>query len=508
MTGLDSIYFNYVKVVLKELLHLRVVVVVGFSVILLAVEVFGLFFEPSFTTNTVIHADQQNIIAPLLRGQAEVTRVENHTRVVREVIYSPTMLNKIIEELNLLPKDASPVQYESYQNKLRRKLSVDGAGPGFIKISASSKDPSDAFKVVSKAAELFIQDASKSKRDESREAFLFIDKQVKNYKDQLQDAEDKLKQFKSDNQDGTSATVNTRIMQLRSDIEDLELGIEEANTRVVSLKQQIRSESKFANKQFRTDVFRQKLAEAQSKLSTLRLSYKETYPDIVTLKHQIEDLKQAIKDQDAKDFSSDGDINDSSGVNPIYQELRSDLAEAEVTVDTLNRRLDISKTRLAEEYERLKRIAAREAQLAELTRDYDVTMKIYESMLDRKEKARLSMTLDLEGQGVTYKIQEPAAFPLSPTGLRFFHFALIAPLLGVLIPLGLVGAYIYLDPRIRIVDELEPHIDVPILGVVPRVHTRLSQRLVKKDVLLLGLLVALTICAYLGIGVLRLQGSL
>ncbi len=33
------------------------------------------------------------------------------------------------------------------------------------------------------------------------------------------------------------------------------------------------------------------------------------------------------------------------------------------------------------------------AQFAELTRDYTVTKKIYEDLLDRKEKARMSVAL-------------------------------------------------------------------------------------------------------------------
>ena len=506
MTGLDSIYFQYAKVLLKELIQRRVLVVVLFSVLLLAVETVGLFHQPAFETSTLIHADQQNIIAPLLRGQAEMTTVENHTRVVREVLYSPRMLQQLIDELNLLPPGTSPAEVEAYQNRLRGIISIQGSGPGFIKIAAKTRDPAEAFNIVSKSAELFIKDVSESKRSESREAFLFIDNQVKNYKQQLVDAEENLKRFKEQNNEGTMASVNARIQDFKDKIAEMELSLEEANIRVKSLRDQIAKESKYVTQKVKSSEYQDKLRQAESRLATLRLSYTDTYPDIVILKEQIAALKRNIKESGGNNLPLHSSSSDSSRENPVYETLRENLSEAEVEVETLTKRMSITNQRLETEYERLKKVAAKDAQLAELVRDYDVTKEIYETMLDRKEKARLSMTLDIEGQGVTYKIQEPATFPLNPTGLRFLHFALLAPLVGIIVPIGLILGFIMLDPRLRVVDMLTHHIDVPVLGVVPHIHTRLSQRIFKKDIVLLGLLLVVSSAIYLAIGVLRLQG--
>lgn len=508
MADLDSSYYiNFVKAVLKEILHHRVLVTVFFSFSMLAIVISGLFYQPVYNTSTTLHADQQNIIAPLLRGQAEVTGVQKRSKIVQEVIYSPRILGQVIEELELVPEGTPAKQIELFQNELRNNLRVKDVGPGFIKISYSSKDPTEAFNIVSKVSELFIKDASESKRSESREAFLFIDKQVKSYKAQLQKAEDRLKEFKSGNLDGTEASVSGRIVQLRSQIEEMELNLEDANTRVKSLESQLAQESRYVARKYRSDVYRERLADAQTRLANLRLSYKETYPDVVALKLQIEDLKKAIQDAGETDYAS-GTTEEEGGVNPLYEQLRSELSSAKVNIDTINRRLRSTRGLLEEEYERLKRIAAKEAQLAELTRDYNVTKGIYEEMLDRKEKARLSMTLDIEGQGVTYKIQEPAVFPLNPTGIRFLHFVIAAPFIGILLPIGLLVAYVFVDPRIRFVEQLEADVNVPVLGVVPRVHTKLSRRVMRSDIVLLALFLIVVFATYVGAVALRVKGVL
>lgn len=505
MSAHSSFPIQIIKVLIKELILRRVIVTIVFSASLLAIVVGGLFYPLKFTTSTSIHADQQNIIAPLLRGQAEVTQVQDQSRVVRETIYSPRILANVISQLELAEPGTSDKELELLQNGLRQKLEVSSVGPGFIKVSFSDADPGVAFNVVSKATELFIKDASETKMSESREAFLFIDKQVKAYKEQLQEAEDRLKEFKSANIDGTEADVSARITALRGQIEELDLNLEEANSRVSSLETQLSQESQYVARKFRADVYRQSLSEAQQRLSTLRLSYKETYPDIVALKHQIEDLNRSIVEAESSDLADSAESRE-GGINPLYEQLRSDLSSAKVNTDAIKRRLRLTKGLLEAEFERLKRIAEQEAQLSELNRDYNVTREIYEEMLDRKEKARLSMTLDIEGQGVTYKIQEPAVFPLNPSGMRFVHFVVLGPILGILIPVGIIVALIFVDPRIRFAARLEEEFDVPVLGIVPHVHTKLSRRVVRGDIVLLALFLFVVLSTYIGIVVLRIKG--
>ncbi len=92
------------------------------------------------------------------------------------------------------------------------------------------------------------------------------------------------------------------------------------------------------------------------------------------------------------------------------------------------------------------------------------------------------MTLDIEGQGVTYKIQEPAKYPLFASGLRFIHFALAGLAAAVVIPIGLILAYIFLDPRIRFSNAIEEQFDVPLLGEIPHLVSNPIKRMRKVDV--------------------------
>ncbi|HET8710739.1 MAG TPA: XrtA system polysaccharide chain length determinant [Spongiibacteraceae bacterium] len=388
---------------------------------------------------------------------------------------------------------------------MQAAIVVSEAGKNHFRISYKSKDQQKAFSMAAAVVKAFVQDSAQSKRQESREAFLFIDSQVKTYKSQLQEAEDRLKNFKSANPGGSDESTSRRISDLRSSLESLNIELQTARTRRDGLAQQLSRENQSIARKYKSDVYREALAKAQSQLDTLRLSYQETYPDIVALKQQIGDLKSAISRAESEPVA---DADQYTAANPVYQKLKSDLTDAEVTVRTLEMRISSTRKLMGEEHDQSKENAEFQAKLAELTRDYNVTKSIYEDMLERREKARLSMALDVQGQGVTYKIKEPPVYPNRPVGLRFMHFFLAAPLLGVLVPIGLIVAYIQLDPRIRFSERLHNSLpeSVPVLAVLPHFQTSFEKSIARSEwinVLIAGLVV---LVIYIAAGVARLSG--
>lgn len=495
-----SFIFDFVKVVIREAINHKTIVAMSFAVVSIMVLLVGTQFPKKFSAKTQIFADSQNIIRPLLQGQASTTSVSDHVRTVREAILSPRLLREVVDDVGLLSNPDDPVAVENVIRSIAGRLSVRGIGPGLIEISFNGSDASVVYNVVSKVTDVFIKDSAESKRKESREAFLFIDKQAKNYKDQLVEAEQKLKEFNSNNYDGTEEAARTRIRSIENEIESIEIEIEESLTRINSLERELVSESQFVENRFRNEELRSRLSEAQSRLDSLLLTYTEDYPDVVALKQQIDDLKSAIRNSEGSSLAISRSTTNSEGsVNPLYEELRRLISTEKVDLNARKRRLERQKAELEEERTRLQRIAERQAEMSELTRDYNVTRSIYEDMLERKERARLSMTLDIEGQGVSFRIQEPASFPIQPDGLRFLHFVLAGPMLGALLPLGLLVVYVYIDPRIRFADNLEGITGVQVLGVVPHLTTPLGQRILRSDVILLGIFVVVVMIVYLSI---------
>ncbi|MFA7554736.1 MAG: XrtA system polysaccharide chain length determinant [Spongiibacteraceae bacterium] len=487
--------FAYIPVIFRELLAHKFKAFLCFAVVSLTVLAVGMTWKTTFSTSATVFADNQNILKPLLAQQAAVGKIQEQIRVVRDSIYAPRLLREVVESV-YEPFD-SAAALEMKVNQVRSNLDISGLGGSYIKITYSDHSAEKTFDVLNAVIDRFIKESSENLRIESREAFQFIDNQVRQYKDQLLAAEEQLKQFKADNFDGRESDVDSRISGLRSYIEEMKIDLDEDRSRVEALRGQLKDENRNVARQYKSDVYRARLAELQTRIDNLLLTYQESYPDVVNLRLQMKDITAAMRESQ-EDESDAGANMPSQGVNPFYEELRSKLLDAEVALNARIRRMEATEQLLNDEYERRKRIASQQAELSELTRDYTVTKKIYDDMLERKEKARLSMTLSIEGQGVNYKIQEPAEYPLSPVGWRFLHFVVMGLVLGVLVPAGIAVAYVLLDPRIRFASSLTA-MDLPVLVVTPHVRTAFNKRMARSDMVWLIILGILLLAVYFGL---------
>jgi len=465
-----SSLLKYLYVATNEAWHHKYKCLVGFVFVAFVVLMVGARWSAKFETSTTIFADNQNILRPLLDEQAAQSNLQDQTRVVRDMLHSPRMLAQVVDSVYGLSSFSGGNEIGGAVNRLRERLVVKGLGRNYIKISYFDDSADQSYRVLNTVIDLFMKESSEEKRSESREAFLFIDNQVRQYKDQLVDAENRLKEFNSTNLDGRNVDAEESIARVRQQTEELKLGIDEDKTTIAALTKQLADESQYSARQTTSNVYFERLQELESRLQTLLLTYTEDYPDVVSLQYQMSDIKTAIAENDkAENIQPE---NDEVSFNPLYQELRSRLSRAKTDLRVKQKRVKALNELLDSEYDRRKRIAARAAEEAELTRDYTVTRRIYEDMLESKERARLSMTLNIEGQGVSYRVQDPAVPPLNPLGLRFLHFVIAGPVLGVLAVIGVIAAFVLFDPRLRFVS----HIAVPNVGVVANIpHMRTQQ---------------------------------
>lgn len=491
------------KVYLKELLaalkaefirHRLSVVAVFLTVSFLALGV-GVLWPSKYTTSVVLYSDVTNIIEPLLKGRAAVTDVD-HSQQAREIIYARVIMEAAAKEVGLINDAMAADEKDRVIKRIRSGLNVKPDRNNYFTVSYSAPDPDDSFETLYAITSAFIENTEKKKREESLGAFNFIDAQVQSYKRQLELAEERLKEFKSQNLDGTEASVAARMGQLRIDIETLAISIEESQSRINTIKKQLSDEGQYLQTKGQVDELAQRRQALNSQLEHLLLSYQESYPDVISLRGQIRELDNLIQQT-----KQSGEIYGKDVENPLYEELRKQLSLAEVDLRAQVRRMQSLEKLQTQEMERAQRVAANQAQLSELTRDYNVTRDVYEEMLQRKESARLSMTLDQEGQGVTYRIQDPATFPLSPSGISYIHFAVAGPFLGLLAPLGLIILLIMVDPHFRSARAMQQLLppEIELVGVIPHYDSPIANRLLRKDILLLGFLAVIAMGAYAGL---------
>ena len=426
----------------------------------------GFVFPYKYQSDVIIFVDDKNIIGPLMEGRAVTTEINDRTSAAKELLMTRDVMEKLATDQNVFP-DASMDQeaIEVRISRIRQDLSVRPRGDSYFSIGFSAGSPIEAFRVAQRLGQLFIAESNERKRQESRSAYDFIDKQVKSYERQLADVEGRLKEFLSENTDGTEQEANARMAQLRNQLELAQIEKQELGSRVASLQNQLEDVNPTIRQGRTEDAYRSRIQALEERLDNLRLQYHDTYPDIVILQEQLAELRKQ-RELNADNTEQRPAVEGEEAVNPFYQELSAALSKARADVATVDTRIASFERLMQQQELRMERIQANKAEYSELTRDMEVNREIYDDLLKRREKARVSMHLDIEGQGLNYRINETAQYPRNPSGPQFSMFAAAGLFLGIMAPFGAVAGLLQIDPRVRARKQLEEGIGLPVLAEI------------------------------------------
>lgn len=487
------------RTLLNETFNSRRFLVATFVFVNVALLAAGLLWPKAYTASTSILVDERTIIQPLMQGAAVATDALDRSRNAREVIFGRKIMDAILEYGGWLKANPSIEEREALIEEIKKRTLITIVGKNILRIEYKDSEPERAFRVTEKVAELFMQESIAAKAAESRAAFDFIDKQTQEYQDKLTRAESELKELRSatlESNIGSESEVTTRLNELRTRIEGTQQELREAEVMESSLERQVSGEAESTTDILREGQYRTRIGELESKLDTLRLSYHDTHPDIVQVKQQIQALTENLNSERARRDQSrrSGKGNDSTPVNnPVYQQLRRDQSQNQSQMDALTARLADLKRQLQDQLSRGKRMHSGDARLAELTRDYQINRDIYQDLLRRRENARVSMNMDRERQGLSFKIQEPVSMPSAPSGLRFSHFVLGGLVLGLMLPLLLLYGRLQLDPRIRTGSAIAIAHKFPVVAVVPHLWTPAELKTLRTELVFLSLIVVTTV---------------
>ncbi len=485
-----------------------------FAAIALCALVAGLLWPKKYVASTTILAQEKSIITPLMEGVATPTGNADRTGIARAVIFGPKVIGAAFEAGGWPEDHPSPVDKERIIEGIKARTTVQLSRDNLLTITYFDSDPRRAYEVTRQFEQKFVSESLASKQRESREAFEFIDSQVEAYRVKLTSAEDKLKKYREGDADarpGSDLATLSRINDLRAQVENTRMDLMEKRSQASSITAQLSGESEVSAIQTTDGVYQAQLAELQAQLDKLLLSYTPDYPDVVRIRHQMEDIQHQVVQAKQRKLGAQAAgvrtaLDSHAQFNPLYQQMKSQLSAVRSDLAATAARLGASESMLGAELARSRHIAATANVTAELTRDYDVNRNVYQDLLKRRENARVSMNLDARQRGLTMVVQNPATVPLVPSGLRFLHFALAGLVLAIAVPLALLFGVARYDPRLRSAEQLERLTGLTVLATVPYYpNARDRRRQVVHNGVLLGIFASVFL-AYLVVFLLKHRG--
>jgi len=201
----------------------------------------------------------------------------------------------------------------------------------------------------------------------------------------------------------------------------------------------------------------------------LKGRYGPKHPDVIQLTKEIQILEKSI--QKKKRTPQVRTIASEVPDNPMYINLKTQISSLQSTINNLEMDKIGIQDDLEKYRERVQRAPLVEIEYNELTRDYDVTKKKYNELMNKLMTANLAQGMEEGQHGQRFEIKSYAYLPGKPYKPNRLAIILLGLVLGVGAGFGLVSLQEYLDDSIRNEKELSSLVDVPVLTVISKVET-------------------------------------
>lgn len=468
-----------------------------------------------FEASARIYVDTQSILRPLMSGLAVQPNIEQQIMMLSRTLISRPNIEKLIRMADLDLNIKSKSQQEALIDSLTNTLKIQSLGrDNLYTISHRDPDPAKAQRVVQALVSIFIESSLGDKRQDTDSARKFLEEQIRNYEKKLEQGENRLKEFKLRNIDLATSEGRSgidRLSELTTKLNTARLELREAEQSRDALRRQIVGEEPVLLPETSDSHSSISLPEIDGRidvqkrnLDTLLQRYTEQHPDIIGTRRLIKDLEdQKRQELQARKKFAVANPGASVSNNPVYQQLKVSLAEAEANTASL-------RARVSEYEERYKRTTAvmktqpqLETELAQLNRDYELDKKNYEQLVTRRDSAELTGDLDSAGSMADFRLIDPpraSSTPVAPNRLLLFPLELVFAIVA-----GLFVAFVASQIRPVFFDSktLRDATDLPVLGVVsliPNETRRIKERTSLRRFLLAT--AGLVLCYAIGLGLL------
>jgi polysaccharide chain length determinant protein (PEP-CTERM system associated) len=442
------------------------------------------FIPDKFTSSTQVYVDTESLLKPLLSGLAVNRDVMSQVGMMQAVMLSRPNLEKVAQKSDLMLNAKSRQEQEAVIDSLAKRIELGRpAGPAMsntFQVSFDDNDPAVAHRVVRTLLDTFMEDSLGLKRSDTAVAQRFLESQIKDYEQKLVEAEDRLARFKQGNvgaMPGTSGGYYQRLETELGALQQMRQVSSQLQNRRDELARQLAGEEPTYGLMGSAEgsPIDGQIARFKAQRDQLLLQYTEKHPQVQSLNDTIARLEDE-KRGGAKvsstvaapgaGLSSEEAMVRSLDMNPVYQNLRLALSQADADLAEMRGQMAAQQALIADLRTRVDAIPEVEAELSRLNRDYEVNKRNYDTLVQRLESARISESAEQSGDNVKFRVIEPPLVPFKPSGPQRAVLNTMVLLASLGAGLGLAALLGLLRPTFTTRDLLAKVTGVPVIGAI------------------------------------------
>ena len=404
----------------------------------------------------------------LARKTAETMKLGSHpalARAPREVRGPWTIRGAIAGGVGLVksltgmePATAPAPQAEAdddpYASHAAIVLGALGVAPvrnsRLVDITMTSTDPQLAADLANAHARTYIEQNLEYRFSASKEATEWLEAQLAEQRKKVEASESELQRYKEQHDAVAVEDRQNIVVQRLTDLNSAATRAKTARIEKEALYNQLRSiQSSNAIDAFPAvlgNEYIQKLkgdlGDLQRRQAELSEKYGDRHPEMVKVRSSIESASSKLQVE----------------IDRVVQSVRSEYETAAAQERTLVGALEGGKAEAM-------KLNRKGIEFSVLQRDAESNRQVYEALLQRTKETGISG----ERKASNIRVVDPAEVPAAPFLPRRQQDLTTAAFSGLVLALGLVFLFEYLDNRIKSPQDLRAQLNVPFLGMIPTV---------------------------------------
>ena len=468
--------------------------------------------EKTYEASTLILVQPQRVPTNYIRSVVTST-ISQRISTISQQILSRSNLEKIIDQFGLFENDEG-MYLEDKIADMRKRVQVKiertrRSGAEAFSIVFTGSEPQRVMRVANTLASFFMDENLKVREAQAIGTSEFLDSELEKTRKRLEEREKQLADYRKKYLGGLPDELETNLRTLdrlqlevsgqRELLRETKNSINILETQIASVKGNSSQESDLGFKKSglangdgvvpEQSENQQKLELAEKQLETLLLTYTEKHPDVLKLKKTIEKLEATNQEEektDQEDVVEEKTQKVAESLNTNSEILQKELQVRQMKEEFNRIQSDISKMeQQMKVYEkRVEDTPKREIEMQSLQRDYSNIQNVFNSLLDRKLEAELSVNMEKKQKGEQFRILDHARLPEKPISPDVRMLFLLSVFSGLGLAAGIIFLLEFFDSSIRREEQIEKELGLKILAAVPTI-TRANDKLKKRIGLIL-----------------------
>jgi capsular exopolysaccharide synthesis family protein len=440
---------HYWQVVLER----RWLVLTGLGLCLLAAGAYYLKAPKIYRATAIIQIDREFEGAFNARDMMlGVGREQDYLQTQYKNLQSPTLLNKIFQELKLggLPEFQ---EAKDPLEALRDRIKIAPVRlTRLVEVRVEHDDRKLATNIANTLATTFTTDNLSVRSGKALDALRWMEQEAANMENQVKQADEALQRYKEKHVMAALDANQNVVLQAFIDAqakfnaaaaEAMASGQTAAEiTRLVAEGSSLDTIPEIANNPAIREL-KVRLATAEAGLQGLLTRYKDKWPAVIQARDEVASIRASIEVEAKKIY--DSIQNRVKLAKATEQQMAENLRAKQETV--------LEQNRLQIEYDVLRRKAEQKKVL-------------YTALLQRLQE----MGVNSQNQANNMRIVDHATLPLKPVKPKLLLVAGLGVVGGLALGLGLAFFVAYLDDSIKTQEDVEAHLGVQFLGYIPNIR--------------------------------------